>query len=66
MKRRGVLGAASAPPIKLVTQLEVVRNRLALERKMYSSDMTRKFYNPTGVAVTLSDDLDDGRIYMKD
>src|SRR3990172_2158593 len=53
-----VLGAASAPPIKLVTvgtgakKVEVGEENVLFRHE-------EKFYHPTGVAVTISDDLSD-------
>lgn len=51
------LGAASAPPIKLVTigrgEKEV---KIGEENVLFRHEA--KFYNPTGVAVTLGDDLE--------
>ncbi|MDN3515157.1 MAG: acetyl-CoA decarbonylase/synthase complex subunit gamma [Candidatus Brocadia sp.] len=53
-----VLGAASEPPIKLVTigtgakQVQVGEENVLFRHE-------EKFYHPTGVAVTIQDDLDD-------
>ncbi len=56
---KSVLGAASAPPIKLVTIGSGDKQiGIGEENVLFRHD--EKFYNPTGVAVTLSDDLEDG------
>ncbi|MHC4321620.1 MAG: acetyl-CoA decarbonylase/synthase complex subunit gamma [Planctomycetota bacterium] len=56
---KGILGAASAPPIKLVSIGSGDKQiSIGEENVLFRHD--EKFYNPTGVAVTLSDDLDDG------
>ncbi len=55
---KSVLGAASAPPIKLVTIGSGDKQiGIGEENVLFRHD--EKFYNPTGVAVTLSDDLED-------
>ena len=55
---KGVLGAASAPPIKLVSIGTGDKQvKIGEENVLFRHD--EKFYNPTGVAVTISDDLDD-------
>jgi len=55
---KGILGAASAPPIKLVSVGTGDKQvNIGEENVLFRHD--EKFYNPTGVAVTLSDDLDD-------
>ena len=56
---KSVLGAASAPPIKLVTIGSGDKQiGIGEENVLFRHD--EKFYNPTGVAVTLNDDLEDG------
>jgi len=53
------LGEASTPPIKLVTVGTGDKQvKAGEENVLFRHD--EKFYNPTGVAITLSDDLDDG------
>ena len=55
---KSVLGAASAPPIKLVSVGTGDKQvNIGEENVLFRHD--EKFYNPTGVAITLSDDLDD-------
>ncbi len=53
---KGKLGSASAPPIKLVTigkgEKEI---KIGEENVLFRHE--EKFYNPTGVAVTIDDDL---------
>ncbi len=55
---KGKLGSASAPPIKLVSigrgDKEV---KVGEENVLFRHE--EKFYNPTGVAVTIGDDLDE-------
>ena len=55
---KSVLGAASAPPIKLVT-IGSGEKQVSIGEENVLFRHEEKFYNPTGVAVTLSDDLDD-------
>lgn len=56
---KATLGAASEPPIKLVTIGSGEKQvKVGEENVLFRHD--EKFYNPTGVAVTISDDLDDG------
>ena len=56
---KSILGAASAPPIKLVSIGTGDKQvNIGEENVLFRHD--EKFYNPTGVAITLSDDLDDG------
>ena len=55
---KSVLGAASAPPIKLVT-IGSGEKQIGIGEENVLFRHDEKFYNPTGVAVTLSDDLDD-------
>ena len=53
-----VLGAASAPPIKLVTIGTGARQvQVGEENVLFRHE--EKFYHPTGVAVTIQDDLND-------
>lgn len=53
-----VLGAASAPPIKLVTVGTGAKKvETGEENVLFRHE--EKFYHPTGVAVTIQDDLDD-------
>ena len=55
---KSILGEASAPPIKLVTIGSGEKHvSIGEENVLFRHD--EKFYNPTGVAVTLSDSLDD-------
>ncbi len=55
---KNILGAASAPPIKLVSIGTGDKHvSIGEENVLFRHD--EKFYNPTGVAVTLNDDLDD-------
>ena len=52
------LGEASTPPIRLVAiGTNEKQVKIGEENVLFRHD--EKFYNPTGVAVTLSDDLDD-------
>ena len=52
------LGEASAPPIKLVTIGNGDKQvKIGEENVLFRHD--EKFYNPTGIAVTIGDDLDD-------
>ncbi|MGR3318597.1 MAG: acetyl-CoA decarbonylase/synthase complex subunit gamma [Candidatus Anammoxibacter sp.] len=53
------LGSASAPPIKLVT-IGMGEKELKIGEENVLFRHEEKFYNPTGVAVTINDDLDDG------
>jgi len=55
---KSVLGAASAPPIKLVT-IGSGEKQIGIGEENVLFRHDEKFYNPTGVAVTISDDLDD-------
>ena len=55
---KSVLGAASAPPIKLVT-IGSGEKQVSIGEENVLFRHEEKFYNPTGVAITLSDDLDD-------
>ena len=55
---KSVLGAASAPPIKLVT-IGSGEKQVSVGEENVLFRHEEKFYNPTGVAVTLSDGLDD-------
>ncbi|GAX59749.1 large subunit corrinoid FeS protein of CODH/ACS complex AscC [Candidatus Scalindua japonica] len=55
---KGILGAASAPPIKLVS-IGAGDKQISVGEENVLFRHDEKFYNPTGVAVTLSDDLDD-------
>ncbi len=55
---KSVLGAASAPPIKLVT-IGSGEKQVSIGEENVLFRHEEKFYNPTGVAVTISDDLDD-------
>ncbi len=55
---KGILGAASAPPIKLVT-IGSGEKQVSIGEENVLFRHEEKFYNPTGVAVTLSDGLDD-------
>ncbi|MBF8276138.1 MAG: acsC 1 [Candidatus Brocadiaceae bacterium] len=53
-----VLGAAAAPPIKLVTVGSGVKKvSVGEENVLFRHE--EKFYHPTGVAVTITDNLDD-------
>ena len=53
-----VLGAAAAPPIKLVTIGTGARQvQIGEENVLFRHE--EKFYHPTGVAVTIHDDLDE-------
>lgn len=53
-----VLGAAAAPPIKLVTVGTGARKvETGEENVLFRHE--EKFYHPTGIAVTIHDDLDD-------
>ncbi|MCR4290666.1 MAG: acetyl-CoA decarbonylase/synthase complex subunit gamma [Candidatus Scalindua sp.] len=55
---KSILGEASAPPIKLVSVgVGDKQVKIGEENVLFRHD--EKFYNPTGVAITLSDDLDD-------
>ncbi|MCF6159491.1 MAG: acetyl-CoA decarbonylase/synthase complex subunit gamma [wastewater metagenome] len=55
---KNVLGAASAPPIKLVTVgTDAKKVEIGEENVLFRHE--EKFYHPTGVAVTIQDDLDD-------
>ncbi len=55
---KNVLGAASAPPIKLVTVGTGARQvQIGEENVLFRHE--EKFYHPTGVAVTIQDDLSD-------
>lgn len=53
-----VLGAASAPPIKLVT-VGAGDKKLQVGEENVLFRHQEKFYHPCGVAVTLNDDLSD-------
>lgn len=53
-----VLGAAAAPPIKLVTVGSGVK-KVAVGEENVLFRHEEKFYHPTGVAVTITDNLDD-------
>ncbi len=53
-----VLGAASAPPIKLVT-VGTGAKKVAVGEENVLFRHEEKFYHPTGVAVTIHDDLSD-------
>jgi len=53
-----VLGAASAPPIKLVT-VGTGAKKVAVGEENVLFRHEEKFYHPAGVAVTISDDLSD-------
>jgi acetyl-CoA decarbonylase/synthase complex subunit gamma len=55
---KGILGAASAPPIKLVS-IGTGDKQVSIGEENVLFRHDEKFYNPTGVAVTISDDLDD-------
>ena len=55
------LGSASAPPIKLVA-IGSGDNELKIGEENVMFRHEEKFYNPTGVAVTINDDLDDGAL----
>lgn len=55
---KGKLGEASAPPIKLVT-IGTGEKQLKIGEENVLFRHDEKFYNPTGVAVTIGDDLDD-------
>ncbi|MGR3310142.1 MAG: acetyl-CoA decarbonylase/synthase complex subunit gamma [Candidatus Brocadiales bacterium] len=56
---KNVLGAASAPPIKLITLNAGEKTfKVGEETVLYRHE--EKFINPTGVGVTICDDLDDG------
>lgn len=52
------LGEASAPPIRLVT-IGTGEKKVSIGEENVLFRHDEKFYNPTGVAVTLRDDLDD-------
>lgn len=55
---KNVLGAASAPPIKLVTVGTGARQvQIGEENVLFRHE--EKFYHPTGVAVTIRDDLNE-------
>ena len=55
------LGSASAPPIKLVTIGKGDKElKIGEENVLFRHE--EKFYHPTGVAVTIDDDLDDGAL----
>lgn len=53
-----VLGAAAAPPIKLVTVGSGAK-KVAVGEENVLFRHEEKFYHPTGVAVTITDNLDD-------
>ncbi|MEK6737712.1 MAG: (Fe-S)-binding protein, partial [Planctomycetota bacterium] len=53
-----VLGAAAAPPIKLVTVGSGAKKVVVGEENVLFRH-EEKFYHPTGVAVTITDNLDD-------
>src|SRR3972149_6605790 len=55
---KSILGEASAPPIKLVS-IGSGKNQISIGEENVLFRHEEKFYNPTGIAVTLSDDLDD-------
>ncbi len=55
---KNVLGAASAPPIKLVS-IGSGEKQISVGEENVLFRHDEKFYNPTGVAVTINDDLDD-------
>lgn len=56
---KNVLGAASAPPIKLITLKAGEKIfKVGEETVLYRHE--EKFHNPTGVGVTIRDDLDGG------
>jgi acetyl-CoA decarbonylase/synthase complex subunit gamma len=55
---KGILGAASAPPIKLI-KIGSGEKQVSIGEENVLFRHEEKFYNPTGVAITLSDDLDD-------
>ncbi|MGQ3683953.1 MAG: acetyl-CoA decarbonylase/synthase complex subunit gamma [Candidatus Loosdrechtia sp.] len=55
---KNVLGAASAPPIKLVT-IGTGDKKVEIGEENVLFRHEEKFYHPTGVAVTIHDDLDD-------
>lgn len=58
---KNVLGAASAPPIKLLTLNAGEKTfKAGEETVLYRHEA--KFINPTGVGVTIRDDLDDGAL----
>ncbi len=58
---KNVLGAASAPPIKLVTLKAGEKIfKVGEETVLYRHE--EKFHNPTGVGVTIRDDLDDAAL----
>lgn len=53
---KGLLGAASAPPIRLITIGRGSKElKIGEENVLFRHE--EKFYNPTGVAVTIDDDL---------
>lgn len=54
------LGAASAPPIRLIKVGTKKPFEMGNETVLYRHDET--FYRPTGIAVTVSDDADEGAI----
>lgn len=54
---KSLLGSASAPPIKLVTIGRGEKElKIGEENVLFRHE--EKFYNPTGIAVTIGDDLD--------
>lgn len=55
---KNVLGAAAAPPIKLVTVGSGAK-KVAVGEENVLFRHEEKFYHPTGVAVTITDNLDD-------
>jgi acetyl-CoA decarbonylase/synthase complex subunit gamma len=55
---KSILGAASAPPIKLVS-IGTGDKQVSIGEENVLFRHDEKFYNPTGVAVSLDDDLDD-------
>jgi len=55
---KSILGEASAPPIKLVS-IGSGKKQISIGEENVLFRHEEKFYNPTGIAVTLSDDLDD-------
>jgi acetyl-CoA decarbonylase/synthase, CODH/ACS complex subunit gamma len=57
-----VLGAASAPPIKLVT-IGTGAKKVETGEENVLFRHEEKFYHPTGVAVTIQDDLDDATFH---
>lgn len=54
-----VLGAASAPPIKLVTIGGTGAKKVEIGEENVLFRHEEKFYHPTGVSVTIQDDLSD-------